>query len=32
VLQAEGGDQAKAAQRLGLTKVALKKRLTEPAE
>jgi two-component system nitrogen regulation response regulator GlnG len=31
VLQAEGGDQAKAAERLGLTKAALKKRLAEPA-
>jgi DNA-binding protein Fis len=30
VLQAEGGDHAKAAQRLGLTKAALKKRLAEP--
>jgi len=30
VLRAEGGDQAKAAERLGLTKAALKKRLAEP--
>jgi DNA-binding NtrC family response regulator len=29
VLQAESGDQAKAAHRLGLTKAALKKRLAE---
>jgi len=30
VLQAESGDQARAAERLGLTKAALKKRLAEP--
>jgi two-component system nitrogen regulation response regulator GlnG len=31
VMQAEGGDMAKAAKRLGLTKAALAKKLTEPA-